>query len=82
MVAVNRQSRAASGRSIDSPGSALISRWNTLTETTIDEDSVTAAGSTTRIRSVLRTVNGRVSVGVGLGSGEGPVVDPASGIPP
>ena len=50
MVAeVNRQSRAASGLSTEPPGSAVISRWNTFSASTVEAASVIAAGSVTRI---------------------------------
>ena len=63
---MKRQSRAASGLSTDCPGSAVISRWKTLSASIAEAASVIAAGSVTRIGSVDITVNGR---GVDAGTG-------------
>ena len=63
------QSRAASGFSTDWPGSAVIKRWKTFCDTTAEAESVIAAGSVTRTRSVLITVNGLGGVPLGVGDG-------------
>ena len=69
VVEVKRQSRAASGFSTDWPGSAVINRWNTFSDTTADAASVIAAGSVTRIKSVLITVKGLGGSPLGVGDG-------------
>ena len=58
VVEVKMQSRAASGFCTDWPGSAVINRWNTFSDTTADAASGIAAGSVTRTKSVLITVKG------------------------
>ncbi len=63
------QSRAASGFRTDWPGSAVINRWNTFSDTTADAASVIAAGSVTRTKSVLITVKGLGGAPLGVGDG-------------
>src|SRR5215212_672522 len=79
VVEVKMQSRAASGFRTDWPGSAVINRWNTFNDTTADAASVIAAGSVTRIKSVLITVKGLGGSPLGVGDG---LTEPLSWQPP